>query len=86
MQHNQIINTSETFEMSLNKGGLIMGNSLKTKKGNSVANSCNKSKGERLGWKSTSEYKAVSLKEIIGNGKVVSDAYDSFNASIRLVP
>lgn len=86
MQHNQFINISDTFEMSLNKGGLIMGNSFKTKKGNSVVNSCNKSKGERLGWKSTSEYKAVSLKEIIGNGKIVSDAYDSFNANIRLVP
>lgn len=42
-----------------------MGNSLKKQKEALLAaNNTKKSKGERLGWKSISEYKTVSLKEI----------------------
>lgn len=63
-----------------------MGNSFKTKKESSVASSRNKSKGERLGWKSISEYKAISLKEIVGNGKIVSETYDCSSRNMQLVP
>ena len=51
-----------------------MGNSLKKQKEASLAaNNTKKSKGERLGWKSISEYKTVSLKKIVGNGNRVNE-------------
>ena len=50
-----------------------MGNSLKKQKEALLAaNNTKKSKGERLGWKSISEYKTVSLKKIVGNGNRVN--------------
>ena len=69
------------------KETLIMGNSLKKQKEASLAaNNTKKSKGERLGWKSISEYKTVSLKEIVGNGNRVNETNIPVNTSIRLVP
>lgn len=38
-----------------------------------------KSKGERLGWKSVNEYTSVSLKEIVGNGNRV----DNYTSTIK---
>ena len=64
-----------------------MGNSLKKQKEASLAaNNTKKSKGERLGWKSISEYKTVSLKKIVGNGNPVNETNITVNTSIRLVP
>ena len=63
-----------------------MGNSLKKQKEALLAaNNTKKSKGERLGWKSISEYKTVSLK-IVGNGNRVNETNIPVNTSIRLVP
>ena len=61
-----------------------MGNSLKKQKEASLA--ANNTKGERLGWKSISEYKTVSLKKIVGNGNRVNETNIPVNTSIRLVP
>ena len=64
-----------------------MGNSLKKQKEASMAaNNTKKSKGERLGWKSISEYNTVSLKKIVGNGNRVNETNIPVNTSIRLVP
>jgi hypothetical protein len=63
-----------------------MGENFKIKTENiSVNKSCKKTKGERLGWKSISEYKAVPLKEIIGNGSVVNETYSCQDTSVRLI-
>ena len=64
-----------------------MGNSLKKQKEASLAaNNTKKSKGERLGWKSISEYKTVSLEKIVGNGNRVNETNIPVNTSIRLEP
>ena len=56
-----------------------MGNSLKKQKEASLAaNNTKKSKGERLGWKSISEYKTVSLKEIVGNGNYATKSLGGY--------
>lgn len=44
-----------------------------------------KPKGERLGWKSVSEYKTISIKEVVGNGSVVTETHLYQNTCIRLV-
>ena len=60
-----------------------MGNSLKKQKEALLA--ANNTK-KRLGWKSISEYKTVSLKKIVGNGNRVNETNIPVNTSIRLVP
>ncbi len=63
-----------------------MGSNFKTKKQNlSVNDSNKKSKGERLGWKSISEYKTVPLKEIIGKGNIVNETYSYQDTCVRLI-
>ena len=53
------------------KETLIMGNSLKKQKEASLAaNNTKKSKGERLGWKSISEYKLCLSKKLSETGIV----------------
>ena len=64
-----------------------MGNSLKKQKEASLAaNNTKKSKGERLGWKSIREYKAVYIKKIDGKENRVNETNIPVNTSIRLVP
>ena len=58
-----------------------MGNSLKKQKEASLA-----ANNTKLGWKSISEYKTVSLKKIVGNGNRVNETNIPVNTSIRLVP
>lgn len=44
-----------------------------------------KSKGERLGWEAVSQYKALPIKQIIGNGNIVEPISTS-KSSLILVP
>ena len=65
----------------------IMEGNFKTKQQNrSVNNSHKKTKGERLGWKSISEYRAVPIKDVIGSGNVVNETSSYMNTCVRLIP
>lgn len=62
-----------------------MGSQLNARKESSTqVKGQKKSKGERLGWVSISEYKPRPLREVVGDGVVVEVAKNS--TSIKLVP
>ena len=62
-----------------------MGSQFNTRKENSVqVKGRKKSKGERLGWVSISEYKPRPLREVIGEGMPVEEVQNF--TGIRLIP
>ena len=87
LRSNNIITFQNRYLGHSSKGDINYGKQFKKQKEALLAaNNTKKSKGERLGWKSISEYKTVSLKEIVGNGNRVNETNIPVNTSIRLVP
>ncbi|NCC10413.1 MAG: hypothetical protein EOM31_07910 [Bacteroidia bacterium] len=63
-----------------------MGNSLKSKNKKALSsNNPVRSKGDRLGWESLSEYKPVPIKKIIGEGIVLKDIKRYSNCA-KMIP
>ncbi|MDR1004722.1 MAG: hypothetical protein LBL97_06935 [Prevotellaceae bacterium] len=62
-----------------------MGTPLKEKTAESLAaNNAKRSKGERLGWKSLSEYTPVPIKDIVSDGRAVTEV-GKFSSTPKLV-
>lgn len=50
-----------------------MENNLKSKNKRAFSLNNPRSKGDRLGWESLSEYKPISIKKIIGEGVILKE-------------
>lgn len=45
-----------------------------------------KSKGDRMGWTPINEVKHIPLREIVGEGKIVSDSCCFISATSKMIP